>query len=147
MKRSRDEAKSFKIDMGKYEFVQKLAKGLDPLTNKRLFVPSEELKAALNTLGIFVLRYEKIDKNSFRAIKDSEEIEEQKNKILAQKRAKQTQNENNIGSVWTQEEDAKLIEEYNSNISIEEMMSLHGRTRSAIERRILKLIPISDIRK
>ena len=138
--------KTFKVNMGKYEFVSLLADGIDPLTGEKVFSPNTNLRLALKNLGVFVLRYEKIGTSKFRITTSEDEIKAQEEKILEQKRAKQVVKDN-VGSVWTAEEDDRLIKEYYASVSIEEMMENHGRTRSAIERRILKVIPIDKIRK
>lgn len=140
------EVKTFKVCMGKYEFVKKLAAGKDPLTNEKLFKPSKQLADAIETLSLFVLRYDKLDADCFRVNCVKESREEQARRITEQKREKQTKNKN-VGTKWTAEEDARLINEYRSNVAIDEIVRLHDRTRSAIERRILKILPIEEIRK
>lgn len=43
------------------------------------------------------------------------------------------------GTPWSQVEDLKLVQEYKSNLSIDEMAKLHGRTLGAIKSRLLHL--------
>lgn len=140
------QAKIFKVKMGKYEFMQKLSQGKDPLSGKKLFTPSEELECALDTLALFVLRYDKLDADTFKVTVSKDTRNQQAKHIVEQKREKQIKNKN-VGSRWTSEEDDRLVAEYNSSVPIDQMVAMHDRTRSAIERRILKLIPLSQIRK
>lgn len=138
--------KSFRVEISKSDFINILSRGVDPLSGKQLFTPSSDIKIALKNIALFVLRYDKIDSKMFRVITSPEEIKAQEEKIIKQKRARQVVDENN-GRLWTEKEDELLVKEYKDGVDIEKMMELHGRTRSAIERRILKLIPISELTK
>lgn len=46
---------------------------------------------------------------------------------------------NNAGKPWSEKEDKELIELFDSGKSIEELSSIHQRTRGAIQSRLLKL--------
>ena len=50
----------------------------------------------------------------------------------------------NTGKSWTDEEDGKLLEEYNGHLSIKEMAKLHQRTNGAIKTRLLQLINLPN---
>jgi hypothetical protein len=45
----------------------------------------------------------------------------------------------NAGVAWDEDEDNRLMEEYNEKLSLKEIASLHGRTQPAINARLLKL--------
>ena len=47
------------------------------------------------------------------------------------------------GARWTEDEEARLVEEYNNNLSISEIAEMHGRSTSSIQNRLIKLAQIS----
>ncbi len=145
-KRIKSGVKCFMVSQSRHDFLSSLANGIDPLSGQKIFEPSQRLAQSLKSIALFLLRYEKIDSNGFRVISNNEEIEAMEKKVIEGKRAKQNL-DGRMGTIWTSEEDAKLIKEYKSNMSIEEIAKLHGRTRSGIERRILKILPVEQIKK
>ena len=145
LKRKKRSGKTFSAGFSRYEFLNLLSKGIDPTTNTKVFIPSRDLTLALKSLNVFVLRYENIASTDFRIYSTEEEISAQEEKIRAQKRARQNVDDRS-GILWTTAEDEQLKEEYNKGVCIEEIMRTHNRTRSAIERRLLKLVPLSEIK-
>lgn len=143
--RGRDAA-SFKVDMSKYDFVQGISEGLNPFTGEKIFDCPQDVSLALKNIALFILRYDKIDSSSFRVLTKDDKIQENAEKIISQKRSRQVVKER-VGSFWTEAEDEKLKEEYSNNMLLDDIAAAHGRTRSAIERRILKIMPMEDIKK
>lgn len=140
------EGMSFRVNMNKYTFIRGISEGVNPFTGEKMFDCPEDVSCALKNIALFILRYDKIDSTSFRAFTKDDKINENAEKIIAQKRSRQVVKER-VGSVWTEDEDVKLKQEYLNNMSLDDIAKAHGRTRSAIERRILKVMPMQDIKK
>lgn len=99
-------------DEEKLEIIDALMNGVDPITGEILdddhLVNTREVKAIFATAKTALVR----------------------------KQEREKRRKPSSGSRWTEEEDAKLIEEYKSGLSIKEIAELHGRSSMAISRRL-----------
>lgn len=136
----------YRVNQSRYSFINALAAGLNPFDGQKIVDFPQNVQVALKNIGLFILRYEKIDSTSFKVFSSDEDIRKKAETILEQKRKKQVVVER-VGSLWTNEEDEQLKKEYMENISLQDIAALHGRTLTAVQRRILKIIPIEDIKK
>lgn len=101
-------------DEEKLEVIDALMNGVDPITGEILdddhLVNTREVKAIFTTAKTALMRKKEREKN---------------------KRP-------SAGARWTEEEDAKLVEEYNSGLSIKEIAEIHERSNGAILSRLIK---------
>lgn len=106
-------------DDEKLQVIDALLRGIDPSTGELLdedhFVNEDVVKAVLMT--------------ALHAIERKQEREKNKKP--------------SSGARWTEEEDERLVEEYNSNMPITEIAEMHGRSTGSIQSRLLKLALIS----
>lgn len=100
-------------DNEKLEIIDALMNGVDPITGEILdddhLVYTREVKAILVTAQTALVRKQEREKSR----------------------------KPSSGSRWTEEEDAKLIEEYKKGLSIKEIAEMHGRSSLAISKRLI----------
>ena len=106
-------------DEEKLQVIDALLRGIDPSTGEVLdadsFVNEDAFKAVLVT--------------ALHAIE--------------RKQMREKYKKPSSGARWTEDEEARLVEEYNNNLSISEIAEMHGRSTSSIQNRLIKLAQIS----
>lgn len=113
------------MELGKaLEIIKALSDGTDPLTGE-IFPPNSPFQHP-NTVRAL-----------FKAIDALERMQERK------KRQKSLPE--NAGNPWYEEEDKLLIDQFDKGVSVTELSRNHGRTKGAINSRLVKLGKISSI--
>ena len=70
------------VNMSRFEYLTKIANGIDPISGELLFQPDLETKTILCNLALFVLKKDKQNKSKFRITKDLGLIETECNQLL-----------------------------------------------------------------
>ncbi len=142
-KKERPSETGRKINMSRFEYLCKLAEGVDPVTGELLFKNNQPIKMALLSIAGFVYKHDKTSIKSFVSLASEAELNDVMAKVETKREAFE-EKLGNMGHSWTKEEDETLKTEFKKGINIEEIASLHRRTKSAIERRLIKLVPINE---
>lgn len=134
-----------RINISRVDYLKMLSDGVNPKTGEKLFETNSQIKLALLSIAAFVFKHDR-KSSSFMPLASEEEfynIEKQ----VGIKKEETEEKLKNVGVAWSEEEDKALLKEFNEGMNIEEIAASHKRTRSAIERRLLRFVSLSNYRK
>jgi len=109
------------VKMGKeeaLEIIKSLADGIDPFTGEVLPIESPYQNSQI--IRALFAAISALEKEKYRSMRRGELP-------------------NNAGKPWSEEENRKLVESFDSGTTIEDLANIHERTRGAIRARLIKL--------